>query len=89
MRTVPLPGRTDKTAQLERVVVDFTPAERDAIDAHASALGLSPDQYIRQAAAERALIWQREREALQAVAQRRGCTVKELVERGSLIEAGL
>ncbi|MGW1878785.1 hypothetical protein [Streptomyces sp. NPDC001975] len=84
---VPLPGRTEQTAQLGKVVVDFTSAERDAIAAHASALGLSFDEYIRQTAAERALIWQRQREAFQAAAQRRGCAVEELVRRGSLIDA--
>ncbi|MEW2306250.1 hypothetical protein AB0958_40940 [Streptomyces sp. NPDC006655] len=69
--------------------MDFTPAERDAVAAHASALGLSPDEYIRQTAAERALTWQREQEVFQAAAQRRGCAVEELVRRGSLMDADL
>lgn len=69
--------------------MDFTPAERDAIAAHASTLGLSPDEYIRQTAAEQALTWQREQEAFQAAAQRRGCTVEELLRRGILIDADL
>lgn len=40
----------------------FTAAEREAIAAHSTALGLSADEYIRQTAAARALSWQRERE---------------------------
>jgi hypothetical protein len=65
--------------------MDFTPAGRDAIVAHAAALG----QYIRRTAAERALAWQREREAFQATARRRGCTAEELVQRGSLTDVSL
>ncbi|GLV79392.1 MULTISPECIES: hypothetical protein [Streptomyces] len=62
----------------------FTSAERAAITAHAAVLGLSADEYIRQTAVDRALSWQRERDAFQAMAQRRGCTVEELVQRGCL-----
>ncbi|MGW0420994.1 hypothetical protein [Streptomyces sp. NPDC003015] len=66
--------------------MEFPPAERDAIAAHASALGLSPDEYVRRTAAERALNWKRERDAFQTLAQRRGRTVEEVVRRGSLTD---
>ncbi|MFF4362837.1 hypothetical protein ACFY1U_34505 [Streptomyces sp. NPDC001351] len=69
--------------------MDFTPGERDAIAAHASALGVSPDEYIRRTAAERALASQRECEAFQALAQRRGCTAEDLAHRGSLTDSDL
>lgn len=69
--------------------MDFTPGERDAIAAHASALGLSPDEYVRRTAAERALTWQRECEAFHALAQRRGRTVEDVVRRGSLTDHAL
>lgn len=65
----------------------FTPAEREAIAAHACALGLSADEYIRQTAADRARSWQREREIFHAMALRRGCTVDELVQRGALTDS--
>ncbi|GAA3493926.1 MULTISPECIES: hypothetical protein [Streptomyces] len=64
----------------------FTAAEREAIAAHSTALGLSADEYIRQTAAARALSWQRERETFHAMAQRRGCTADELVQRGTLTD---
>ncbi|MUT90598.1 hypothetical protein [Streptomyces sp. Z38] len=64
----------------------FTPAEREAIVSHSSALGLSADEYIRQTAADRALAWQRERETFHAMALRRGCTADELVQRGTLTD---
>ncbi|MFD5483768.1 hypothetical protein [Streptomyces hawaiiensis] len=64
----------------------FTAAEREAIAAHSTALGLSADEYIRQTAAARALSWQRERETCHAMAQRRGCTADELVQRGTLTD---
>ncbi|MFF4316934.1 hypothetical protein [Streptomyces sp. NPDC001507] len=69
--------------------MDLTPGEQDAIAAHASALGLSPDEYIHRTAAERALDWQREREAFQALARRRGRTAAELVHRGSFADHAL
>lgn len=69
--------------------MEFTPAEEDAIAAHASALGLSSDEYVRRTAAERALNWQRERDAFHALAQRRGRTVEEVVRRGSLTDNNL
>ncbi|MGI5430885.1 hypothetical protein [Streptomyces sp. CA-179760] len=64
----------------------FTAAEREAIAAHSTALGLSADEYIRQTAAARALSWQREGETFHAMAQRRGCTADELVQRGTLTD---
>ncbi|WP_060904951.1 hypothetical protein [Streptomyces scabiei] len=67
----------------------FTPAEQEAIAAHSAALGLSADEYIRQTSADRALSWQREREAFHAMAQRRGCTADELVQRGALTDNSL
>ncbi|KUF19241.1 MULTISPECIES: hypothetical protein [Streptomyces] len=67
----------------------FTPAEQEAIAAHSAALGLSADVYIRQTAADRALSWQREQETFHAMAQRRGCTVDELVQRGTLTDNSL
>ncbi|MFC9680454.1 hypothetical protein [Streptomyces sp. NPDC056948] len=67
----------------------FTAAEQAAIDAHSAALGLSADEYIRRTAADRALSWQREREAFQAMAQRRGCTAEELLQRGTLTDKSL
>jgi hypothetical protein len=66
--------------------VNFTPAEQEAIAAHASALGLPPDEYVRRTAAERALNWQREYEAFHALAQRRGRTIEEVVRHGSLTD---
>lgn len=62
----------------------FTPAERAAITAHAAVLGLSADAYIRQTATDRAFSWQREQDTFHALAQRRGCTVEELLQRGCL-----
>ncbi|MEV3972793.1 hypothetical protein AB0K68_32370 [Streptomyces sp. NPDC050698] len=67
----------------------FTPAEQEAIAAHSAALGLSTDVYISQTAADRALSWQREQETFHAMAQRRGCTVDELVQRGTLTDNSL
>ncbi|MEE4598011.1 hypothetical protein V2J94_40150 [Streptomyces sp. DSM 41524] len=69
--------------------MDFAPGEQDAIAAHASALGLPPDEYIRRTVADRALQWQREREAFHALAQRKGCTVEELVRHGSFTHTDL
>ena len=67
----------------------FTPAEQEAIATHSAALGLSADAYIRQTAADRALSWQREQETFHAMAQRRGCTTEELVQRGTLTDNSL
>ncbi|MDH6521839.1 hypothetical protein M2163_001168 [Streptomyces sp. SAI-135] len=69
--------------------MEFTPAEQDAIVAHASLLGLTPDEYVRRTAAERALNWQREREAFHTLAQRQGLTVEETVRRGILTDNNL
>ncbi|MFB6642947.1 hypothetical protein ACFCYF_37640 [Streptomyces chartreusis] len=69
--------------------MDLSPDECRAITAHASALGLSCDEYVRRAAIERAVAWQREQEAFRAIARRRGCTVEELLRRGSLSDSGL
>ncbi|NEA68665.1 hypothetical protein [Streptomyces sp. SID12488] len=62
----------------------FTPAEQTALAAHAAALGLSVNEYIRQTVADRALSWHREQDAFRAIAQRLGCTVDDLLQRGSL-----
>jgi hypothetical protein len=67
----------------------FTSAEREAIAAHSASLGLSADEYICQTAADRALSWRREREAFHAMAQRRGCTAGELVQRETLTDNNL
>lgn len=64
--------------------MDFTPAEQAAIQAHATALGISSETYIHHSAARRALAWQREQEALHKIAQRHGVDVEELLRRGSL-----
>ncbi|MET8978968.1 hypothetical protein ABZX85_25445 [Streptomyces sp. NPDC004539] len=69
--------------------MDLTPGERDAIAAHGSALGLSPDDYIHRTAAERAVAWQGERAAFQALARRHGQTAEELVRRGSPTDSDL
>ncbi|WP_326805987.1 hypothetical protein OIE49_36175 [Streptomyces sp. NBC_01788] len=69
--------------------MDLTLGERDAIAAHASVLGLSPDEYIHRTAAERALAWQREREAFQALARRHGQTAEKVVRRGRLTDSNL
>ncbi|WP_281156596.1 hypothetical protein [Streptomyces sp. HYC2] len=69
--------------------MEFTSAEQDAIAAHASTLSLSLDEYVRRTAAERALNWQRERDAFHALAQRRGRTVEEVVRHGSLTDNNL
>jgi hypothetical protein len=68
--------------------VDFTPGAQDAVAAYASVLRVSPEGYIRRTAAERVLAWQREREALQALAQQHDCTAEELVRRGRLTGHG-
>ncbi|MEW2121572.1 hypothetical protein AB0945_41855 [Streptomyces sp. NPDC005474] len=67
----------------------FTPEEQTALAAHAAALNLSANEYIRQTLAERALSWHREQDAFQAIAQRRGCTVQELLKRGFLTDDSL
>ncbi|MGW1673371.1 hypothetical protein [Streptomyces sp. NPDC002324] len=61
----------------------FTPEEQKALAAHAAALDLSANEYIRQTVADRALSWHREQDAFRAIAQRRGCTVGKLLQRGS------
>jgi hypothetical protein len=64
----------------------FTPAEHAAIEAHATEIGISAAEYIRQSAAQRALAWQRERDAFDEIARRKGVTVQELLARGLLME---
>ncbi|WP_329266629.1 hypothetical protein [Streptomyces sp. NBC_01451] len=67
----------------------FTPEEQTALAAHAAALNLSATEYIRQTVADRALSWHREQDTFRAIAQRRGCTVEELLQRGSLTDDSL
>lgn len=71
-RALPVPDSRRANRPASGSLVDSTPGELDAIATHASALGVSPDEYIRQTAAERATAWQRECDALQALARRRG-----------------
>ncbi|MER8066956.1 hypothetical protein ABTZ59_01370 [Streptomyces sp. NPDC094034] len=67
----------------------FTSAERAAIDAHAAVLGVSAEEYIRRAAADRAVAWQREHDTFSELAQQRGCTVEQLLHRGFLTDEAL
>ncbi|MCQ4081964.1 hypothetical protein NGB36_15440 [Streptomyces sp. RB6PN25] len=64
----------------------FSPEEQCAIADHADELGLSVIQYIRQTAASKATQWQRERDGLHEIAERRGTTVEEMLQRGFLID---
>lgn len=64
----------------------FSPAEQAAINAHATQLGINAEEYIHQSAAHRALAWQRERDTLHEIATRRGTTVQELLDRGTLTD---
>lgn len=61
--------------------MQFTPAEQAAIMAHSASLGISHDEYVRQAAAERALLWQREQNAYVRLAAQRGVSVQDLLRR--------
>ncbi|MGC0344420.1 hypothetical protein [Streptomyces sp. SLBN-8D4] len=79
----------EPVGQPQEFFAEFTPVEQDAIVAHASVLGLAPDEYVRQTAAERALNWQREHDAFHTLAQRQGRTVEETVHRGILTDNNL
>lgn len=67
----------------------FTPAEHAAVSAHAAALGLTADAYVHRCAAEQALAWKRQHEALQEIATRRGTTIEAVVGRGILRDDAL
>ncbi|MFJ4689291.1 hypothetical protein [Streptomyces sp. NPDC088789] len=47
------------------------------------------EEYIRRTAVARALAQQREGETFHALAQRQGCTVEEMVPRGSFTDTDL
>ncbi|MEY2244852.1 hypothetical protein AB8A21_18380 [Streptomyces sp. BF23-18] len=66
--------------------MQWTSEEQTAIREHAAVLGISTKDYIRQSAASRALDWQREQEAFRAMAQQRGISVEQLLQRGTLTD---
>ncbi|MET8276247.1 hypothetical protein [Streptomyces sp. NPDC005096] len=69
--------------------MQFTLAEQAAITAHAASLGIGRDDYVRRAAAERALVWQRERDGFADFAARRGTSVEDVLQRGCLTDDDL
>ncbi|MGX5397029.1 hypothetical protein ACWLMY_34820 [Streptomyces anulatus] len=69
--------------------MQFTPAEQTAITAHAASLGIGHDEYVRQAAAERALSWEREHDAFTRLAEQRGINVQDLLRSGCLTDDDL
>lgn len=69
--------------------MQFTPDEQVAITAHAASLGIGHDEYVRQAAAERALSWKREHDAFTKLADRRGIHVQDLLRGGCLTDDDL
>lgn len=64
----------------------LTPEAQTAISHHAAELGLSFLDYVHQAAADRALAWQRETAAFHELAERRGTTVEDILRRGCLTD---
>lgn len=80
------PGLLLEQAAFGRYRIQFTPAEKPAITAHAVSLGIGHDEYVRQTAAERALSWQREHDAFTRLAERRGINVQDLLRSGCLTD---
>ncbi|MEU0786814.1 hypothetical protein ABZ341_35265 [Streptomyces sp. NPDC006173] len=66
--------------------MQWTPEEQTAIREHAAVLGVSMQDYIRQAAASRALDWQRQQEAFRSMAQQRGISLEQLLQQGMLTD---
>jgi len=64
----------------------WTAEEQAAIREHAAVLGISAQEYLRQSAVSRAVDWQRQRDAFREMAQRRGTSVEELLQRGTLTD---
>ncbi|GGZ95585.1 hypothetical protein ACFOOM_13485 [Streptomyces echinoruber] len=64
----------------------LTTEEQAAIADHADELGLSTSDYIAQAAARQATQWQHERNDLHKIAERRGTTLKQMLQRGILTD---
>ncbi|WP_097922022.1 hypothetical protein [Streptomyces sp. wa1063] len=83
------PGLLLEQAAFREVRMQFTPAEQTAITAHAASLGIGHDEYVRQAAAERALSWQREHDAFTKLAEQRGNKVQDLLRSGCLTDDDL
>ncbi|MEW2084953.1 hypothetical protein [Streptomyces sp. NPDC005283] len=64
----------------------WTTEEQTAIREHAAVLGISTQDYIRQSAVSRALDWQRQRDAFHEIARRRGTSVEQLLQQGTLTD---
>ncbi|MER7813311.1 hypothetical protein [Streptomyces sp900116325] len=69
--------------------MQFTPAEKAAIMAHSASLAISHDECVRQAATERAQLWQREQDAYARLAAQRGVSVQDLLRRGCFTDDDL
>lgn len=66
--------------------MQWTTEEQTAIREHAAVLGISTQEYLRQSAVSRAVDWQRQRDAFREMARRRGASVEELLQQGTLTD---